>query len=69
MPWPSSVCSQGSAAIAEFVCADDDPEIAVTKVPQDPADSHHNLQGEPAAFLRRVRQVIDATVEGDRGGC
>jgi hypothetical protein len=46
--------------IAELELADDDPEIAVRKADDDPNDSHHNLQGEPAAFLRRVRRVLPA---------
>ena len=44
-------------SIAELELADDDPEVIVRKASVDPNDSHHNLQGEPAAFLRRVRQV------------
>lgn len=46
--------------IAELELADEDPEIAITKAPDDPADSHHNLQGEPTAFLRRIRRVVPA---------
>jgi DNA-binding Lrp family transcriptional regulator len=50
--------------LAEFELADDDQEIVVTKRPVDPSDSHHNLQGEPAAFLRRVRRVFPAEQPG-----
>jgi hypothetical protein len=53
--------------IAELELADDDPEIAITKAAEDPADSHHNLRGEPAAFLRRVRRVFPAGPVGERG--
>jgi hypothetical protein len=51
--------------LAELELADDDSEITIQKAPVDPADSHHNLRGEPAAFLRRVRQVFPA--EAARG--
>ena len=37
--------------IAELKLGDADPEIAITKTLEDPTDSHHNLQGEPEAFL------------------
>jgi hypothetical protein len=53
--------------IAELELADADPEVAITKAPEDPADSHHNLRGEPAAFLRRVRRVFPAGQGGERG--
>jgi hypothetical protein len=46
--------------LAEIELADDDPDIAIQKEPHDPADSHHNLRGEPAEFLRRVRRVFPA---------
>jgi hypothetical protein len=46
--------------VAELELADDDAEITIRKASDDPADSHHNLQGEPGAFLRRVRQVFPA---------
>jgi len=50
--------------LAELELADDDTEIAIQKAPDDPTDSHYNLQGEPAAFLHCVRRVFPA--EGDR---
>lgn len=46
--------------IAELDVADDDTTIVVRKASDDPRDSHHNLQGEPGAFLRRVRRVYPA---------
>ena len=46
--------------LAELELAEDDPEIKVDKASDDPADSHHNLQGEPASFLRRLRRVFAA---------
>ncbi len=44
--------------IAELELADDDAEVVVRRASADPKDSHHNLQGQPAAFLRRVRRVL-----------
>lgn len=47
--------------IAEIELADDDAEIVVRKAGVDPKDSHHNLRGQPGAFLHRVRRVFAAS--------
>jgi len=55
------------SSIAELELADDDSEIVVRQAGDDPNDSHHNLLGEPAAFLRRVRRVFAIPPTADRG--
>jgi hypothetical protein len=35
--------------LAELELADNDSEIAIQEAPDDPADSHSSLRGEPAA--------------------